>query len=371
MAQSTKDLILEQHHSNTLLTASAPPMTARNAHDLSADELFAPIDERMIASAVEALEAGQTHYVDVPGIAPLRAAIADYLRASFKAAYAPSNVIVTAGIQESRFLTIQMIGETFGRIAVPTVVHPGVRKALGVRALNVDLIDVDERALPTLESLQAVLNAGARLVYLESPARLTGAAYSAAEVGAIAALAREFEATIIWDQGLAPWTAAYSSLASVSENADRTVVIGEAFPGMGLSSWFIGYLAAPEALVAPMQSQKQIMAICTSTAAQYAALEASKLYAETLPQQRERLNKARQTLIAALGSSVEVIPGSAANVLALRLLSGHKESVFARLSGAGYSAADGADFGAADVLRLTVSPDSTAQIAIAQSIKGA
>lgn len=369
MVQSTKALILEQHHHNPLLKASAPPLMAQTAHDLSADELFAPLDERMIASAVEALEAGQTHYVDVPGIAPLRAALADYLHTAFSANYAQSNVIVTAGMQESRFLTIQMIGDAFGRVAVPTVAHPGMRKALGVRALNVDLIAVDERALPTLDGLRATFTAGARLAYLESPARLTGAAYSAAEVAAIAELARAYDATIIWDQGLAPWTAAYTSLASVQENADHTVVIGETFPGMGLSSWFIGYIAAPEALIAPMQSQKQIMAICTSTAAQYAALEASKLYAEALPVQRDRLTKLRATVIAEISAAHAVIPGEAVNVLALRLSPTTKASTLARLAAAGYSAADGADFGAPDVVRLTVSPETSA--ALAHSLQGA
>ncbi len=369
MVQSTKTLILEQHHHNTLLNAPAPPLMARTAHDLSADEQLAPLDERLIASAVDALEAGQTHYVDVPGIAPLRAAIADYLHRTLNTSYAQSNVLITAGMQEARFLTIQMIGDTFGRIAVPTVAHPGVRKALGVRALDVDLIEVDERALPTLASLKATLSAGARLAYLESPARLTGAAYTAAEVAAIAELAREFEATIIWDQGLAPWATDYVSLASVSANAERTVVIGETFPGMGLSSWFIGYIAAAEPLVAPMQSQKQIMAICTSTAAQYAALEASKLYADALPMQRDRLAKLRDAGIAAIRSTQAVIPSSAVNVLALRLSRADKEALLARLTGAGYSAADGADFGAPDVLRFTVSAETSA--ALAHSLQGA
>ncbi|MBN8637494.1 MAG: aminotransferase class I/II-fold pyridoxal phosphate-dependent enzyme [Anaerolineae bacterium] len=369
MVQSTKALILEQHHHNPLLNASAPPLMARTAHDLSADEVFAPLDERMIAGAIDALEAGQTHYVDVPGIAPLRAALADYLRTGFNATYAQSNVIVTAGMQESRFLTIQMIGDTFGRIAVPTVAHPGVRKALGVRALNVELIEVDERALPTLDSLKAVLSAGTRLAYLESPARLTGAAFTAAEVAAIAELAREYEATIIWDQGLAPWTVEYTSLASMPGNADRTVVIGETFPGMGLSSWFIGYIAAPEPLVAPMQSQKQIMAICTSTAAQYAALEASKLYAEALPVQRDRLAKLRDAVIAAISSAQTVIPGASVNVLALRLPAAAKAAALARLTDAGYSAVDGADFGAPDVLRLTISAET--RDALAHSLQGA
>lgn len=344
MSSHTIARLLEAHASNTLLNTPAPPMMARRGDDLSADASYAPMDERMIESAATALESGQTHYVDVPGIAPLRAAIADHLKQSYDAAYAQPNVIVTAGIQEARFLTLQMIGETVERVAVPKVIHPGVRKALGVRALELDWLDVDERMLPTLDTLRATLKGGSRLLFLESPSRLTGAIYNADEVAQIAALAAEFGATVIWDQGLAPWVGDYPSLAA--QSAERTVVIGEAFPGSGLGSWLIGYIAAAESLVAPMQSQKQIMAICTSTAAQYAALEASKLYAEAQPFRRARLNAVRQSAANELGD--EVIPGAAANIVAVR--AANAGAAAARLG-----AADGDAFGAPDVLRLTVS----------------
>lgn len=352
MTLGTIARILEQHQQNMLLNTPTPPLMATGAGDLSADDLYAPIDERMIESAATALESGQTHYVDVPGIAPLRAAIAEHLAQSYGAAYAQPNVIVTAGIQEARFLTLQMIGETVERVAVPKVVHPGVRKALGVRALNVEMIDVDAQMLPTLDAIRATLQGGSRLLYLEAPSRLSGAVYNAEAIGQIAGMAAEYGAIIIWDQGLAPWVEGYVSLAAHAP--DRTVAIGEAFPGSGLGSWFLGYIAAPEALVAPMQSQKQIMAICTSTAAQYAALEASKLYSALHASQMTRLHAAHQAALSALGAAV--IPGAAASIVAVR--TSDPQAALARLAAANLGAALGADFGAPDVLRLTVSVET-------------
>lgn len=371
MASLTKSRILDLHQSNLLLTAQAPALTPRGEQDFGSDEFFAPIDERIISAASEAMEAGQTHYVDVPGIGPLRAAVADYLRQTYGTAYTQPTVIVTAGIQESRFLTTQKIGEAFNSIAVPAVVHPGVRKALGVRPISVTSIEVDGQLLASLEGIRSVMAQGVRLIYLESPSRLTGATYSAEAVTEIAAMANEFDATIIWDQGLAPWTAEYASLASAAEMAARTVVIGEAFPGMGLGSWFIGYIGAPEQWIASMQSQKQIMAICTSTAAQYAALEASKLFDDSHPAQLQRCAQARQNLIDRLGGIAEILPGQAATVVALRLAPTQKEQTLARLHEAGYTVTDGVDFGAPDVLRLTVSHMTPAIDTVVRLIKGA
>ena len=283
MASENKLELLAEHETNTALSMPALAPVARHDLDLSADGLLSPLDERIIAASSEALEAGHTHYVDVPGIAPLRAAIAESLNDATGARYQPGNIIVTAGVQESRFLTIQKIGENFESIAVPAVAHPGAQKALGVRARNVIPLPVDAQRgyLPPVAAISEVVAGGCRLLYLESPSRLTGAAYTADEVAAISQALQDGGASAIWDQGLAPWVDGdCPSLAALEDAPALFTTIGEAFPGMGLASWHIGYIAAPEDQIPAMQSQKQIMAICTSTAAQYAALEASNLFVE-------------------------------------------------------------------------------------------
>ena len=128
MASQTKADILAGHAANTALNTPIPAQVAQHEKDLAADGMRRPLDERIIAASAEALEAGQTHYVDVPGIAPLRSAIADYLNGDTAARYESGNIIVTAGVQEARFLTIQKIGEQFDGIGIPAVAHPGVQK---------------------------------------------------------------------------------------------------------------------------------------------------------------------------------------------------------------------------------------------------
>lgn len=356
MAAQKKAEILAQHEENSALNALLPAPVARHAKDLSADGMTSPLDERIIAASSEALEAGQTHYVDVPGIAPLRAAIAEFLQSATGASYDSGNIIVTAGVQESRFLTIQKIGENFDNIGVPTVVHPGVQKALGVRARNVITFQVDAARgyLPSVETISEAVNAGCRLLYLESPSRLSGAAYSDDEVAAIGRILRDSGAAAIWDQGLAVWAdAGCRSLASMEEAPAQVTAIGEAWPGMGLASWFIGYIAAPENQIPAMQSQKQIMAICTSTAAQYAALEAGELFDEAQRSRREQLSRRRSDIVeAAAELNLNLIAGDALNIVALNA----SEEQAAKLSAAGFEFADGGGFGAPGVIRLNVNP---------------
>jgi aspartate/methionine/tyrosine aminotransferase len=355
-ASKTKTTVIQRHLDNELLQAPALSPMMRFPKDLAGDQPTASPNEAILAAAAQALEEGQTHYVDVPGIAPLREALAGFLSGMGIGGYDVPNVLVTAGMQEARFLTIQMIGKDFGCVALPEVVHPGASKAAGVRRIDVATlpVDADRGYLPTVAGIRAALEGGCKLIYLESPVRLTGAAFDAATVAEIAKVVRELDGAVIWDQGLAPWTAEYAPLAAQEGLAERVATMGEAWPGLGLESWLVGYVAANEDWWEPMRSQKQIMSICTSTASQFGAVKAAELYPDLHGGQVGQLAGLRDQ--AQAKASGQVIPGGAATILAFR----PKDPTAAAesLTAAGFGFADGADFGAPGLLRLAVTPDN-------------
>ncbi len=368
MTSQTIANILDEFVANTLLNTAAPPLMPASPGDMRVSHPAGQPNQPAIEAATRALQSGQTHYVDVPGIGPLREALSDYLSTSMGTPYAMADILVTAGIQEARFLTLQKIGENFEKILIPAVVEPGVLHALGVRQLPLIRLAVDpETMLPTLKSIEEAFAAGGRLLFLESPSRLSGKAYNTAEVAELARLVREYETAVIWDQGLAPWLASgkYSSLAAQDGMADRVAVLGEAWPGAGLDSWFIGYIAAPPNWFEPMRSQKQIMAICTATASQYAALEAAGSFAELHLEQLEQLQQQGQVVRDSVAKLNAIpLPGDTASLIALRMLPQKKEQALSALSSAGYQAADGSDFGAPDVIRLAITLDNNTEQAL-------
>ncbi|MCY4527367.1 MAG: aminotransferase class I/II-fold pyridoxal phosphate-dependent enzyme, partial [Anaerolineaceae bacterium] len=207
-----------------------------------------------------------------------------------------------------------------------------------------------ERRLPRLQAIRAALEGGSRLVYMESPSRLSGATLDADEMAAIATMLADHDASAIIDRGLAPWVA-----AAVAGPTERVALIGEASPGAGIASWLAGYVALPQDWLPPIQSQKQIMAICTATPAQFGALEAGNLYPQEQPSRLEHMQALRARLQdRARAAGLDVLAGGAASVLALRLSPSQKARGLTRLADAGYQVADGSDFGAPDLLRLTV-----------------
>lgn len=332
------------------------------AQDLSSSQPIMKLAPEIVENASKALRQGHTHYVPEPGIEPLRDALVKYLQTVGLTGYQKTNAFVTAGVQESRFLAVQAIGPLFGRIAMPEVVHPGVRKAVDVRRADVRLLTVDRESgmLPTLESIREALHNGYQLVYLESPVRLTGAAFGAAAVEEIAKLIEEFDATVVWDQGMAVWTpgSEFVSLGAKGPVARRVVCLGEAWPGVGLGTRFIGYVAVSEEWLERIRSLKQNISICTSTPSQFLALETSHIYGRIQTAKLEVLSS-RWKRVQRLANELGVCALSGITMSTMALQVAKPERAKATLRDEGFCFADGRSFGAPDVVRFAVSADET------------
>ena len=68
-----------------------------------------PTAPHIVEAAVEALRAGQTHYVPAPGIPPLREAVAEFLERNGRMRITPDRVIVTPGAKPIMFYTIMAL----------------------------------------------------------------------------------------------------------------------------------------------------------------------------------------------------------------------------------------------------------------------
>ena len=348
MDQSKKDQLMTAHQANELLGVPDVASFVGNLDDLRGDQPTFQLSEQAISTASDALEGGQTHYVDVPGIMPLREAIAD----SLPSGYTSEGVLVTAGVQEARFLALQVLAEESSVLAVPSIVHPGIRKALGIRSTKHMWITVEDdlRRIPTIEAIENVLIAGATRIFLESPGRLTGAVYDSKEVELISGLAEKHDAIVMIDVGLSAWLPEPHLYDDLNDSG-RVTFMGEAFPGVGLEGLSVGYIATNEKYLPGLTAMKQIISICTSTATQYAALGASDGYGDRCSDVAARLNQNKGSLLEWLKSiGAEILDGETANIVAVR----RNDAIVRGLKDRGLIPLDGTGFGAPDVLRLSV-----------------
>jgi len=130
--------------------------------------------------------------------------------------------------------------------------------------------------------------------------------------------------------------------------ADRTITLGTLWSGVGVEAWLAAYLAGPPALFRRALGLKQIIAICTTTPAQWGVLGVLHAGAAALGERRALLQRIKTDAAGLLPS--RVLPGEAASVLAVRPATG------ADLSRLPATPMPGEPFGAPGVLRFTVTP---------------
>jgi aspartate/methionine/tyrosine aminotransferase len=206
-----------------------------------------PVPAAVRAAADEALQRGETHYTDRPGILPLRQQVARRLAREFGAEVdAAKGVVITCGGTEARFVAVQQLLPEGGTLVALS--HP--ERVAGACIVR----DV------TLAGPDATVASEARVaLYLngETPNDVADPWLERARDGGWPIV---FEA----DAG--------GRHPAALGLADQTVTIGSLGLEEGMASWRLGFLAAPAAKAGPLRDFKQALTICTTNVSQWGAL---------------------------------------------------------------------------------------------------
>jgi arginine:pyruvate transaminase len=223
------------------------PLAARTANLPAPREFSAgpATPSPVAAAAIDALEAGKTHYTDRPGILPLRQWVTRYLQERFGVSYDADAVTITCGATEARFVALKLLA------ADAFIVCPSASDAIAGPA---HLAGATVAALPEDP-------ARARLLYL-TPADTRDA------VEPLLTLAAQHEWWIIFDVSRAPETGAFHP-AQRADLAPHTVTLGS-FSGH-LPGWRVGWMAG-STQAGKLRAFKQSMTICSTSISQWAAL---------------------------------------------------------------------------------------------------
>jgi len=171
-----------------------------------------------------AARAGHTGYAAVPGIAPLRAAVAERLSAQHGVAYGPENVLITPGGQAGLFAAHHAACDEGDRALLIDpyyATYPGTIRAVGAVPVPVPARPEDGFQ-PDLAALERAAP-GARSLLINSPNNPTGAVYSEASVAGIARIARAADLWVISDEvyDTQVWAGRHLPIASLPGMADR------------------------------------------------------------------------------------------------------------------------------------------------------
>lgn len=210
------------------------------------------------AVAKQALDEGYTKYTPVPGSPELKAAIIAKLKRDNGLEYAPANIIVSLGAKHSIYNVAQAAWEEGDEIIIPApywVSYPDIALLAGATPVIIEAKQENGFKV-TPEQLDAAITPRTKCFILNSPSNPTGAAYTKAELQALAEVIVRRDITVLSDEiyeKLIYDGFEFASIAQFGEEIKkRTILVNGLSKAFSMTGWRIGYVAADKELVEAM-----------------------------------------------------------------------------------------------------------------------
>src|SRR5579862_5177786 len=150
----------------------------------------------------DAVASGRDRYVSTRGIAPLREAIAEYLKRTRRLQVAPEEVLVAPGCKMALSLAMMALIEPGDEVLYPDPgfpIYPSFTRGLGAKAVSFGL-EEKNGFQPDLDEIAGKIRPLTTALIFNSPNNPTGTVFSAEALRKIADLAAKHDLWIITDE---------------------------------------------------------------------------------------------------------------------------------------------------------------------------
>ncbi len=264
-----------------------PPSGIRKYFDILTDKTISlgvgepdfPTPERIRSEALKLLSAGRIPYSSNSGIPELRELISRYLKERFDLEYNSKEILVTVGASQAIDLALRAIVSPGDEVIVPeptyVAYNPGVIFAAGtpVRVLT----SQDTRFKLTPERLKAAITPKTKALILPFPNNPTGGIMEREDLEKIADILRGTDIMVLADEIYAELTyngKHHVSIASLPGMRERTIVLNGFSKAFSMTGWRVGFIAAPQPIVAACTKIHQLTMLSAPTPGQVAAIVA-------------------------------------------------------------------------------------------------
>lgn len=263
---------------NDAATARLMAETAAESDiDLSIGEPDQKAPKRIVEATMAALRSGATGYTAKPGLLELRKALADDLESSTGVKPSTADVTITIGGSEAVAIAIMAVCSDQDGIIIPDPSWPNYRLISGDLGYPIHYYQQGPSGdhFFDLEAVEKGLQAGAKLVVVNSPSNPTAAVASQTSLHSLANLLEEYDAYALSDE-------AYESIvfkgghapSLYSTSPDRTFVVRTFSKTYSMTGFRVGCLVTPKLFHQKIGSLHGTVTGCAMAAAQHAALVA-------------------------------------------------------------------------------------------------
>ncbi|HTN01584.1 MAG TPA: pyridoxal phosphate-dependent aminotransferase [Planctomycetaceae bacterium] len=248
-------------------------------------------------AAVAAMEAGHTHYTPSGGIPELKKAVCSLYKRDYSLDFTPAQVLISNGAKHSIHNVIASLCGPGDEVIIPApywVSYSALVELTGATAVIVETTEASGFVMSP-EQFRAAITPKTRLLMLNNPSNPTGAAYTAAQLEALARVAVENNVLVLSDEiyeKLIYAGAEFRSFASFGPDvAALTIIVSGVSKAYAMTGWRIGWTIGPVEIIKAMdnlQSQETSNPCSISQYASVAALEGPQTSVEEMRQEFER-----------------------------------------------------------------------------------
>lgn len=283
----------------------------RDVIGLGAGEPDFDTPEHIKNAAKEAMDKGATKYTAVAGTVELRKAIAEKFKRENGLTYTPDQITVGCGGKQVIYNAIMATVEPGDEVIIPApywVSYPDITLMAGGTPVFVEGVEANGFKL-TPDDLDRAITPKTKWLILNSPSNPTGAAYSAADLRALAdVLLKHPHVWILADdmyEHLVYDGFQFATIAQVEPALyDRTLTMNGVSKSFAMTGWRVGYAAGPLPLIKAINMVQSHSSTHTSSISQAAAVAALNQPMNFFEEWRQAF-KARRDLVVSMLNKAE------------------------------------------------------------------
>lgn len=285
----------------------------RDVIGLGAGEPDFDTPDNIKAAAIEAIHRGETKYTDADGMPELKAAIVAKFARENGLTYETNQIHVASGGKPVIFNAFVATLNPGDEVIVPApywVSYPDMVLLAGGEPVTVIGEEADGFKLRP-EVLDAAITPRTKWLILNSPSNPTGAAYTRAELEALAVVLRKHpQVWILTDdmyEHLVYGDFEYVTIAQVAPDLyDRTLTCNGVSKAYAMTGWRIGYAGGPKPLIDLMRKVASQTTSNPSSISQWAAVEALNGPQDFLAERSAAFEKRRDLVVSMLNQATGI-----------------------------------------------------------------
>ena len=231
-------------------------------------------------AACDAIQQGKTRYSQNAGLLDLRKTISTFYERKEGYKYNPdTDVMVSVGAMEGLYLALISMLNPGEEVIIPAPYYVNYTQMVRMCHAVPVIVDNPEKTDLTFDvaDIEKAITPKTRAIMINTPSNPSGRIIPQDKIVAIAELAKKYDLVVISDEVykcLIYDNVPFKSIVAIDGMRERTILINSLSKEFCMTGYRIGYVLAPEEIIAAMTKLQENVCACAPLPSQYAAIKA-------------------------------------------------------------------------------------------------